>query len=83
MFKNSKEYLYLLPLSKWSDLTVRGKLIGKTQSLMCTREKDGMLIVEVTDKQVKVFYKKLKVKVPSSASLDRFKAETLNLSYGS
>ncbi|HAF84851.1 MAG TPA: hypothetical protein DCG32_00460, partial [Sphaerochaeta sp.] len=27
VFKTSKEYLNLLPLSKWSDLTVRGKLL--------------------------------------------------------
>lgn len=27
VFKTSKEYLDLLPLSKWSDLTVRGKLL--------------------------------------------------------
>jgi hypothetical protein len=27
IFKTSKEYLDLLPLSKWSDLTVRGKIL--------------------------------------------------------
>ena len=27
VFKTSKEYLDLLPLSKWTDLTVRGKLL--------------------------------------------------------
>lgn len=27
MFKTSKEYLELLPLSKWSDQTVRGKIL--------------------------------------------------------
>ena len=28
VFKTSKEYLNLLPLSKWSDLTVRGKILS-------------------------------------------------------
>ncbi|MGE4284621.1 MAG: hypothetical protein AB7G87_13045 [Clostridia bacterium] len=59
------------------------KLIGKTQSLMCTKRKDGTVIVEVPNKQVKEFYKELKVKVPSSLSLETFKAETLNLKTGS
>lgn len=106
VFKTSKEYLNLLPLSKWSDLTVRGKmlsdiistiallqlrkmlsgpgistckLIGKTQSLMCTKKKDGTVLVEVPNKQVKEFYKKLKVKVPASVDLDTFKKEALQL----
>ncbi len=110
VFKTSKEYLNLLPLSKWSDLTVRGKilsdiistiallqlrktltgpgistckLIGKTQSLMCTKKKDGTVIVEVPNKQVKEFYKDLKVKVPSSVDLKTFKTETLHLKTGS
>jgi len=106
VLKTSKEYLNLLPLSKWSDLTVRGKilsdiistiallqlrktlsepgistckLIGKTQSLMCTKKKDGTVIVEVPNKQVKDFYQELKVKVPPSVSLKTFKTETLKL----
>lgn len=106
VFKTSKEYLNLLPLSKWSDLTVRGKLlsdiistiallqlrnmlsgpgistcklIGKTQSLMCTKKRDGTVIVEVPNKQVKDFYHELKVKVPASVNLETFKAEILKL----
>ena len=106
VFKTSKEYLNLLPLSKWSDLTVRGKilsdiistiallqlrkllsgpgistckLIGKTQSLMCTKKRDGTVLVEVPNKQVKEFYKKLKVKVPPSVDLQGFKTEILKL----
>ncbi|MEA4866728.1 MAG: transposase [Sphaerochaeta sp.] len=106
VFKTSKEYLNLLPLSKWSDLTVRGKilsdiistiallqlrktlsgpgistckLIGKTQSLMCTKKKDGTVIVEVPNKQVRDFYQELKVKVPSSLNLKEFKVDTLKL----
>lgn len=110
VFKTSKEYLNLLPLSKWSDLTVRGKilsdiistiallqlrktltgpgistckLIGKTQSLMCTKKRDGTVIVEVPNKQVKEFYQELKAKVPSSVDLKTFKTETLHLKTGS
>ena len=110
VFKTSKEYLNLLPPSKWSDLTVRGKilsdiistiallqlrktltgpeistckLIGKTQSLMCTKKKDGTVIVEVPNKQVRDFYQELKVKVPSSLNLKEFKVDTLKLKTGS
>jgi len=106
VFKTSKEYLDLLPLSKWSDLTVRGKLlsdiistivflqlrkllsgpgistgklIGKTQSLMCMKRRDGTVIVEVPNKQVKKCYNDLKVKIPSSVSLEKCKSETLKL----
>jgi hypothetical protein len=107
VFKTSKEYLDLLPLSKWSDLTVRGKLlsdmistivflqlrktllgpgistrklIGKTQSLMCMKKRDGTVIVEVPNKQVKKFYHDLKVQIPSSIDLEKFGSETLELS---
>ncbi len=110
VFKTGKGYLDLLPPSKWSDLTVRGKilsdiistiallqlrktltgpgistckLIGKTQSLMCTKKKDGTVIVEVPNKQVKEFYEKLKIQVPSSVDLETFKTETLKLKTGS
>lgn len=109
VFKTSKEYLDLLPLSKWSDLTVRGKLlsdiiatisllqlrsrlsgpgistnklIGKTQSLMCMKKRDGTVLIEVPNKQVKEFYQKLKVKVPASLDLRKFKSGTLKLTVG-
>ena len=106
VFKTSKEYLDLLPLSKWSDLTVRGKLlsdiittiallqlrsrlsgpgistnklIGKTQSLMCMKKRDGTILVEVPNKQAKEFYQKLKVKVPASLDLEKYTSENLKL----
>jgi len=106
VFKTSKEYLDLLPLSKWSDLTVKGKLlsdiistivflqlrkmlsgpgistcklIGKTQSLMCLKKRDGTVLVEVPNKQVKKFYHELRVKIPSSVSLVKFKSDLLRL----
>jgi hypothetical protein len=46
---------------------------------MCTKKRDGTVIVEVPNKQVKEFYKKLKVKVPASVDLDTFKKEALQL----
>lgn len=106
VFKTRKEYLDLLPLSKWSDLTVRGKIlsdiiattaflqlrkrlgptgtsttrmIGKSQSLMCTKKKDGMVIAETPNKQVKNLYEDLKVKIPSSIDVKQFAEETLGL----
>ena len=50
---------------------------------MCTKKKDGTVIVEVPNKQVKEFYEKLKIKVPSSVDLETFKTETLKLKTGS
>ena len=106
VFKTRGEYLDLLPLSKWSDLTVRGKILsdivatiallqlrkllaksgistcklfGRTQSLMCTKKRDGTVIVEVANKQAREFYQTLKVKVPSSVDLSEFKLRTLGL----
>lgn len=35
VFKTSKEYLDLLPLSKWSDLTVRGKILHDIINTIC------------------------------------------------
>ncbi len=46
---------------------------------MCTKKKDGTVIVEVPNKQVRDFYHELKVKVPSSVSLEMFKTETLKV----
>lgn len=106
VFKTSKEYLDLLPLSKWSDLTVRGKIlsdiiatiaflqlrkrlgptgtsttkmIGKSQSLMCTKKRDGTVIIETPNKQVKKLYEDLKVKVPSSLDIAQFAEDILKL----
>lgn len=35
VFKTSKEYLDLLPLSKWSDITVRGKILHDIINTIC------------------------------------------------
>lgn len=104
-FKTAKEYLDLLPISKWTDCTVRGKIlsdiisviiykdlrfsahraetsvsrtIGATQSLMCTRNGDHV-IVESPNKQVKDIYVGMGVKVPTSLSVEHFKDEYLQL----
>jgi len=38
MFKTSKEYLDLLPLSKWTDVTVRGKILHDIINTICLLE---------------------------------------------
>lgn len=99
VFKTSKEYLDLLPLSKWTDTTVRGKILndmigtvcllmlrkatgtsgvstseifGKTQSLMCFRNKTGLVTVETPNKKTKEYYKLLGVQVPAHVKTDEF-----------
>lgn len=98
IFKTAKEYLQLLPLSKWTDVTVRGKILhdiineivflelrrslettgismnrlfGKTQSLMCFKNKDGVAMIEVPSKAVKQFYKLLEVEVPNRVDIQK------------
>ena len=106
VFKTSKEYLDLLPLNKWTNDTVRGKilsdvictiiylqlrkqlsrqgvsmtkLIGKTQSLMCTKTGNGMVNVETPNKHVRQFYKDLDITVPSSLVLKTFTSEMIRI----
>ena len=106
VFKTSKEYLELLPLSKWTDLTVRGKILhdiidtvvflllrksiresgistselfGKTQSLMCFKNNNGLVTVEPPNKQVKEYYKLFSLTVPSHVHVDQFMADILNI----
>ena len=100
VFKTAKEYLDLLPLSKWTDATVRGKIlhdiidttavlllrksmrqsglstseiIGRCQSLMCCRKKDGTITVETPSKQVKEYYGLLGLSVPAHVKEDTCK----------
>lgn len=99
VFKTSKEYLDLLPLSKWTDITVRGKILndvigtiallmlrkaigssgvstseifGKTQSLMCFRNKGGLVTVETPNRKTKEYYKILGVQVPAHVKTGEF-----------
>lgn len=104
-FKTSKEYLCLLPISKWTDATVRGKIlsdiistciytdmrtsarrsevpmsriIGSTQSLMCTRKGDNV-IVEAPNRQAKESFEILGVDIPSHLSIEKFRDSILGL----
>lgn len=99
VFKTSKEYLDLLPLSKWTDATIRGKILhdtidtivllslrkqmkdsgistseifGRTQSLMCSRKKNGIVTVETPNKQVKEYYQLLGIAIPAHVNLKTF-----------
>ncbi len=106
VFKTSKEYLDLLPLSKWTDTTVRGKILsdiintivllllrkkintsghsttevyGKTQSLMCLKDRNGMVTVETPSKQVKDYYKMLGIEVPAHVEVNSFREQNLGI----
>ena len=99
VFKTSKEYLDILPLRKWTETRVIGKLfsdmieeivhlmlmkelagegialsrmIGSASSLMCMKRHDETIEVETPNKNVKAFYKKIKLNVPSTFSLKGF-----------
>ena len=103
-FKTSKEYLSLLPLSKWTRETIEGKLLndmistivylkirkalsgtglsmsklfGRASSLMCTRKKDGTVIVEEANRQVKEIFKAAGIRIPSSLDLEEFEESCL------
>ena len=103
-FKTSKEYLSLLPLSKWTRETIEGKLLndmlstivylkirkalsgtglsmsklfGRASSLMCTRKKDGTVIVEEANRQVKEIFKAAGIRIPSSLNLEEFEENYL------
>ena len=103
-FKTSKEYLSLLPLSKWTRETINGKLLndmistivylkirkaisktgltmsklfGRASSLMCTKKKDGTIIVEEANRQVKEMFKAAGIKIPSSLNLEEFEENCL------
>ena len=106
VFKTQKEYLDLLPLSKWSDQTVRGKIlndiistivllefrkavneggystseiIGTTQSLMCFRNRDGMVTVETPGKKVRQYYKLAGIDIPAHVDTARFIKNIFNM----
>ncbi len=104
VIKTSKEYLGLLPLSKWTVDTVRGKILcdimntiiflnmrktlddsglsvseitGRTQSLMCFRNKHGEILVETPNKKVKAYYKLLGEAIPASLKISDFRKKVL------
>ena len=104
VIKTSKEYLGLLPLSKWTVDTVRGKILGdimntiiflnmrkalddsglsvseitgRTQSLMCFRNKHGEILIETPNKTVKAYYKLLGEAIPASLKISDFRKKVL------
>ena len=104
VIKTSKEYLGLLPLSKWTVDTVRGKILsdimntiiflgmrkalddsglsiseitGRTQSLMCFRNKHGEILIETPNKKVKAYYKLLGETVPAYLKISEFRKKVL------
>ena len=106
VFKTQKEYLDLLPLSKWTDLTVRGKIlsdvvntiillsfrktvkeggystseiIGAAQSLMCFRNREGMVTVETPSKKVKQYYKLGGIDIPAHVDTKKYIRNALGI----
>lgn len=104
VIKTSKEYLGLLPLSKWTVDTIRGKILsdimntiiflqmrkaldniglsiseitGRTQSLMCFRNKHGEILIETPNKKVKAYYKLLGETIPASLKISDFRKKVL------
>ena len=41
------------------------EIIGRCQSLMCSRKKDGTITIETPNKQVKEYYKLFKLTIPA------------------
>ncbi len=104
VIKTGKEYLGLLPLSKWTFDTVRGKILGdimntiiflnmrraldnsglsvseitgRTQSLMCFRNRYGEILVETPNKKVKAYYKLFGEPIPASLKIKDFRKKIL------
>ena len=103
VFKTAKTYLDLLPLRKWTDQTVRGKILsdiintivvlslrkrlaetgisltelfGKTQSLMCMRDKKNNLIIETPNKNVRQLFKvAYELKAPARLDLNAYRSQ--------
>lgn len=51
------------------------KLFGRASSLMCTKKKDGTVIIEEANRQTKEIFKTAGIKIPSSLSLEEFETE--------
>ena len=55
------------------------KLIGRTQSLICTRKRDGDIMIDQPSKQVRELYGDMKLEVPHHLDTDEFKKQVLGL----
>ena len=53
------------------------KLFGRASSLMCTRKKDGTVIVEEANRQMKEIFKAAGIKIPSSLDFEEFEESCL------
>ena len=53
------------------------KLFGRASSLMCTKKKDGTIIIEEANRQVKEIFKAAGIKIPSSLNLKEFEENFL------
>ncbi|MDI9469364.1 MAG: hypothetical protein QM296_04065 [Bacillota bacterium] len=103
-FKTSRDYLDLLPLSKWNDQAVRGKilfdiinaivlqmidkeiggkalsiseLLGRAQSLMCSKNKEGIVTTEVADQTLKDYFSHFGLRIPAHIKVDDAKKQFL------
>ena len=56
------------------------KLISKTQSLMCTKKRNGDIRVEEPNKQVRELYEKMDVKIPSHIHTESFMKNVIGIS---
>lgn len=69
-------YLKIRKVISKTGLTMT-KLFGRASSLMCTKNKDGTIIVEEANRQVKEVFKAAGIKIPSSLNLEEFEENCL------
>ena len=74
--------MILVPLRK--EINAKGKaavkLISKTQSLMCTRKRNGDILVDAPNKQVRELYEEMNIDVPSNIKVEQFKKKVIGIS---
>lgn len=72
--------VYLMIQKKLSGSSIAmTRLFGQSQSLMCMKTTDGIIHVEVANKQTRLAYKAMGVPVPSNFRLQDFCSKTLKL----
>lgn len=75
-----EEIVYLMLMKELAGEGIAlSRMIGSASSLMCMKRHDETIEVETPNKNVKAFYKKIKLNVPSTFSLKEFRKETLLL----
>ena len=53
------------------------EIAGKTQSLMCNRNRNGLVNVETPNKKTKEYYKMISIDIPSNVKIETFKHKVL------